>query len=41
MQIRFEADYGPSIVHEPYAMAQTGRWLEMSKGLVRDLETLK
>lgn len=41
MQIRIEADYGPSVVHEPYDAAQTGRWLEMSKGLMRDLETLK
>ena len=41
MQIRIEADYGPSIVREPYDAAQTGRWIEMSKSLVRDLETLK
>ncbi len=41
MQMRIEADYGPSIVHEPYDAAQTGAWLEMSKNLVGDLEKLK
>lgn len=40
MQMRMEADYGPSLAQEPYDAAQTDDWLALAKTLTQDLETL-
>ena len=40
MQMRVEADYGPSSLAEPYDSVQTDVWLDLAKNIVQDLETL-
>jgi hypothetical protein len=40
VQIRLEADYGPSAVPEPYDARQTDAWLTVAKNLTRDLESV-
>ena len=39
-QMRLEADYGPTRVPEPYAVAQVDEWLVMANDLTQDLESL-
>lgn len=40
VQIRFEADYGPSVAEEPYGEGQTDTWLTIAKSLTQDLESV-
>jgi hypothetical protein len=38
VQMRMEADYGPSIAAEPYGAAEADAWLAVAKNLAEDLE---
>jgi hypothetical protein len=38
VQLRFEADYGPTDAVEPYGTAETDGWLRVAKNLTQDLE---
>jgi hypothetical protein len=40
VQLRFEADYGPGVIGEPYDSLQADAWLMVAKKLTQDLESV-